>query len=165
MQKLDQQEAARVLEVLQAVKDPEIPVVSLVELGVVDEISIGDGGQVQVQLIPTFAGCPAIQFMQMEAEAVLHQAGYTDAVVSINRTKPWTSNRITARGRQLIKDFGLSPPPEYKGDLTQELLEQAECPRCGSRDTTLQNPFGPTLCRAIHHCHACHETFEQFKPL
>lgn len=154
-----------ILAVLQEVKDPEIPVVSLLELGVLAAIERRADGVLQVELIPTFAGCPAIQLMKLQVEEVLKQHGYTPNEVWINQRKPWSSNMVTDRGRQLLKEFGLSPPPRLTGELTETDLEHAECPHCSSTNTELINPFGPTLCRAMHHCHNCHETFEQFKPL
>lgn len=158
-------EAEAIRVVLQAVKDPEIPVVSLVELGVIDGMYRTPEGTTLVELIPTFAGCPAIEFMRLQCEAELAQAGIAPVTVQVVKTRPWTSDRITPRGRQLLKEFGLSPPPVVAGELTVEALAHAECPTCGSTHTELLNPFGPTLCRALHHCHQCHETFEQFKPL
>lgn len=156
---------AEVYAVLDAVKDPEIPVVSLVDLGVVEAVEVGPEGQVRVEIIPTFSGCPAIGYMRLNVQEELIARGYRDVEVTVNHRKGWSSDRVTARGRQLLKEFGLSPPPERAGALTVEALQEAECPKCGSRNTQLLSPFGPTLCRAVHHCHACHETFEQFKPL
>lgn len=156
---------AEIYAVLEAVKDPEIPVVSLVDLGVIESVELTDAGGVRVEIIPTFAGCPAIGFMRLNVQEELIARGYQSVEVNINLNKPWSSDRVTARGRQLLKQFGLSPPPERAGEVTIESLEHAECPKCGSHDTELRSPFGPTLCRAVHHCHACHETFEQFKPL
>lgn len=155
-----------VLDLLQAVKDPEIPVLSLVDLGVVDNIVWGEDGILRVGIVPTFAGCPAIQLMRLQVEAVLHEAGYTNAVAHIEHTRSWDSRRISARGREQLKAFGLAPPPDYQGDEPDlTALANTQCPRCDSTNTVLLSPFGPTLCRAIHHCNSCHETFEQFKPL
>lgn len=157
-------EHAAVLDVLQGVKDPEIPVVSLVELGVIDAIGKTAEGTLQVGIIPTFAGCPAIELMRQQVEVELKANGYPGAKAVVQKTTPWSSDRISERGRQLLKEFGLSPPPAVAGDGDPD-LEHAECPHCESRNTQLLNPFGPTLCRAMHHCHNCHQTFEQFKPL
>jgi ring-1,2-phenylacetyl-CoA epoxidase subunit PaaD len=158
-------EYATILEVLQRVKDPEIPTVSLVELGVIEDVLRLPDGTLHVALIPTFAGCPAIEFMRLQVAAELSAAGIAPAVVTIDKTRPWSSDRITERGRALLKAYGLAPPPVMAGELTLEALSHVECPKCDSTDTELLNPFGPTLCRAMHHCHNCHETFEQFKPL
>ncbi len=155
---------AEVYAVLDAVKDPEIPVVSLVDLGVVESVEVSAEGCVRVEIIPTFSGCPAIGYMRLNVQEELIARGYADVEVTINHRKGWSSDRVTERGRQLLKQFGLSPPPARAGDVDADLLH-AECPKCGSRNTELLSPFGPTLCRAVHHCHSCHETFEQFKPL
>ena len=154
----------QIFTLLEEVKDPEIPVISLVKLGVVNDVRI-DGNRVEVDLVPTFAGCPAIQVMKNDVVNRLKEAGVGEVEVAIKYKKPWTTNQITKKGRKALKDFGLSPPPEFDGELTLEVLEEAQCPKCGSNDTKLMNPFGPTACRAIHHCNNCHETFEQMKPL
>jgi ring-1,2-phenylacetyl-CoA epoxidase subunit PaaD len=155
----------RVYDLLQAVKDPEIPTVSLVDLGVITHVQLSAPKGVRVEMVPTFAGCPAIQLMKLETEAVLKQAGYDPVDVWVDHNRAWSSNHITPRGRQALLDFGLSPPPAYSGDLELDVLEHALCPKCGSTNTVLQNAFGPTLCRAVHHCNNCHETFQQFKPV
>lgn len=156
---------AKIMDLLQEVMDPEIPVVSLVELGVVHEVKQLADGTVHIEMVPTFAGCPAIGFMRLNVEEVLKREGYAKVQVEINYNRPWTSNLISEKGKKLLKAYGLSPPPAYDGELSLETLAQAECPHCGSKNTKLVSPFGPTLCRAIHKCHDCHETFEQFKPV
>lgn len=156
---------ADVYKLLEGVVDPEIPVVSLVDLGVVHAVEVDANGYVFVEMTPTFAGCPAINYMRADVEKALEDAGVKSFNVSVNSQRPWSSNHITPRGRQKLKEFGLAPPPAYDGDLTVELLEHTECPHCGSTNTQLVTPFGPTLCRAMHKCHNCGEAFEQFKPL
>lgn len=152
-------------ELLQKVKDPEIPTVSVVDLGVIQTVEyLADGG-LRVVMVPTFSACPAAKFMQWEVENVLRSAGYSPFTVELDYTRKWSSNDLTERGRAALLEFGLSPPPRFSGELGMEMLEKAVCPKCLSEDTYLMTPFGPTLCRAIHHCNACGETFEQFKPL
>ena len=153
-----------IYELLDAVKDPEIPVISVVDLGVIDEVSI-DGDKVTVGMTPTFAGCPAIDAMKADIEKVLGEAGIHNVEVNVLYNRPWTTNKITPKGRELLKDFGLSPPPAFEGMLSLDVLQNAICPKCGSNNTFLMSTFGPTACRAIHHCKNCLETFEQFKPL
>lgn len=154
-----------VLDKLQAVKDPEIPVISVVDLGVVSMIETDGSHQVVVGLTPTFAGCPAIDHMRRDIEQVLQEQGVQQVEVKVLYHEPWSSNKISPRGKQLLKDFGLSPPPSFDGMLTLEVLQNAVCPKCGSNNTFMMNAFGPTACRAVHHCNNCKETFEQFKPL
>ena len=155
----------KILEYLEDVKDPEIPVISVVDLGVVHDVRIKAEGGVMVAMTPTFAGCPAIDYMKADIIEVLGKKGIADVEVKIMFNEPWTTNKITPRGRQLLKDFGLSPPPAYDGMLTLDVLQNAICPKCSSNNTYMMSSFGPTACRAIHHCRNCKETFEQFKPL
>ncbi|HEY8935447.1 MAG TPA: 1,2-phenylacetyl-CoA epoxidase subunit PaaD [Cyclobacteriaceae bacterium] len=154
----------QIYEWLQEVKDPEIPVLSLVDLGVITEISIYHD-DVEIEMTPTFVGCPAIDFMKNEIIEVLQKHGLTKVNVRITFRTPWTSDRITERGRAALKQFGLAPPPLLNVVTELDILEYATCPKCNSSNTQLKNTFGPTLCRSIHYCEDCKETFEQFKPL
>lgn len=149
---------------LEQVKDPEIPVLSLVDLGVIGDVSTRPDG-VEITLMPTFVGCPAIDVMKEEIAEVLKRQGVQNVVVQVSYDKPWTSDRISDKGRRAIKRFGLAPPLPVDVFNDLEVLEQVPCPRCDSTDTELRNPFGPTLCRSIHYCNNCREAFEQFKPL
>ena len=158
---------AQILDWLRDVMDPESPVLSLVDLGVITGVSIApETGRVTVEMTPTFAGCPAMDYMRREVEATLRRHGIADFAVNLTFDIPWTSNRVSAVGRQKLKDFRLSPPPHLDGPIQDlSILEYAECPHCGSTNTTLRTPFGPTLCRALHYCNACKQGFEQFKPI
>lgn len=158
---------AEIYTALEDVKDPEIPVISVVDLGVIHEVMVGEDGHVTVGLTPTFAGCPAIDAMRTDILRVLGEQGIPPekSEVKVLYNQPWTTNKITPRGRIQLKDFGLSPPPAFDGMLTLEVLQNAICPNCSSNNTFMMSTFGPTACRAIHHCNNCKETFEQFKPL
>jgi ring-1,2-phenylacetyl-CoA epoxidase subunit PaaD len=147
---------------LEDVHDPEIPTVSVVDLGIVRRVT-AERGHVRVELLPTFVGCPAIDVMRSSVEERVRQ--FADEVsVEISYAEPWTSERITPEGRRRLRASGFAPPAEADDDgLTLPVLPVAECPYCGSRDTTLENAFGPTLCRAIYHCRNCRQPFEQFK--
>ena len=149
---------------LEEVKDPEIPVLSLVDLGVVTDVEI-DGDHVKVELTPTFAGCPAMEMMKSEVVEKLKSHGVVNPDVQISFRIPWSSEFISEKGKKALKEFGLAPPPSNKLFTDLEILENAICPRCNGTDTELRNPFGPTLCRSIHFCNDCREAFEQFKPL
>jgi ring-1,2-phenylacetyl-CoA epoxidase subunit PaaD len=123
-----------------------------------------------VELLPTFVGCPAIDVMQLQIGERLRALELADEVeVRLSFTPPWTSERITSEGREKLRASGFAPPaligPSFDGEELQLYLAQATCPYCGSRNTSLDNPFGPTLCRAIFHCDACHQPFEQFKSI
>ena len=153
-----------IYSVLEKVKDPEIPVLSLVDLGVITEITI-ETNQVKIEMTPTFVGCPALDYMRKEVEDELKKNGIQNFVVEVNYKKAWSSDFISKKGKDALKKFGLAPPPSAKVFADLEILESATCPRCNGTNTDLKNPFGPTLCRAIYYCHDCKEAFEQFKPV
>ena len=159
---------ARVWSELATMADPEIPAISLVDLGVIGSVTV-DEGRIEVELLPTFVGCPAIGVMQEQITERIGALGVADEVaVRVSFDPPWTSERITAEGRERLRLSGFAPPhigPANIGSSLEELtvLQVAECPYCGSSNTTLENPFGPTLCRAIYHCADCRQPFEQFK--
>jgi ring-1,2-phenylacetyl-CoA epoxidase subunit PaaD len=150
---------------LAEVPDPEIPVVSVVDLGIVRSVEL-DGERLRVELLPTFVGCPALEVIRDSVAARL--AGMAARVeVEMTFAEPWTSERITAEGRRRLRESGFAPPgPQPRGQpllATITTRPRATCPWCGSRDTALENPFGPTLCRAIFWCNRCRQPFEQFK--
>ncbi len=154
----------KVYEWLEEVKDPEIPVLSLVDLGVVTEVEI-DGDHIRVELTPTFAGCPAMDMMKHEVLEKLKINGVKNPQVEISFRVPWSSEFISEKGKQALKEFGLAPPPSNKLFTDLEILESAICPRCDGTHTQLKNSFGSTLCRSLYFCEDCREAFEQFKPL
>lgn len=154
----------KVLSWLEEVQDPEIPVLSLVDLGVITNVDIDDN-HVRVKMTPTFAGCPAIDYMKADVIRVLKQKGVESVECDVNFETQWNSNMISEKGREALKKFGLAPPPKHDLIVDLEILERIECPYCGSNDTELKNSFGPTLCRSIHYCNNCKQAFEQFKPV
>lgn len=149
---------------LESVKDPEIPVLSLVDLGVITAISM-EGEKVCIELTPTFVGCPALDMMKQDITTVLQNHGIQEVRITVSYREPWSSDKISERGKEALKKFGISPPPDGKVFTDLELLEHAACPRCSGTHTEIKNLFGPTLCRSIHYCLDCREAFEQFKPL
>ncbi len=153
-----------VWQALEEVKDPEIPVVSVVEMGMVRDVAL-EGETVVVTITPTFAGCPALQVIQTAIEECLREQGAGAVEVHQVLDPPWSSDWISAAGRQKLQAFGLAPPPQHGGLFELTLFETLVCPYCGSHNTTLKNAFGPTLCRAIAYCNDCRQPFEQFKPL
>ncbi len=154
-----------VLTLLDTVKDPEIPVVSLVDLGVITEVAV-TGDHVRVEMTPTFVGCPAMDYMKNEVLTVLKTHGIKSPEVNVTLKKSWSSDHISEKGRAALKAFGLAPPPALHGVIQDiDILEHAPCPRCNGKNTVMRSPFGPTLCRSLHYCHDCREAFEQFKPL
>lgn len=149
---------------LEDVKDPEIPVLSLVDLGVITEVNV-EGRDVKIVMTPTFVGCPALDLMKSEITEVLKSRGVGKVDIEVSYRKPWHSDLISDKGRQALKQFGLAPPPSGELFTDLDVLEHVPCPRCNGTDTELKNAFGPTLCRSIHYCNTCREAFEQFKPL
>ena len=154
----------QIWQALHDVKDPEIPVVSVVEMGIVRDVWV-EGGRVTVAMTPTFAGCPALHVIREEIARRVRALGASEVEVQTVLTPPWTSDWITDEARAKLKAFGLSPPARHGGDVALILFDHASCPRCGSDDTSLRNSFGSTLCRTIYTCNTCKETFEQFKAL
>jgi ring-1,2-phenylacetyl-CoA epoxidase subunit PaaD len=152
-----------VWDALRQVHDPEIPTVSVVDLGVIRSVSMTDD-VLRVELLPTFVGCPAIELIR---EAIRDRLAplASRVEVDVSFAEPWTSDRITEEGRRNLRESGFAPPAESSAGLAQlvPLAPAAACPFCGSRRTVLENAFGPTLCRAIYYCTDCRQPFEQFK--
>lgn len=157
----------RVWDALAGVLDPEIPAVSVVDMGMIREVSVS-GGTARVVVLPTFTGCPAIPMIERDVKtAVSSVEGVEDVEVSTSFDPPWTDSRITEDGRRKLKEFGLAPPTGEGPVLITQigLPAVARCPFCGSGDTRAENAFGPTPCRALYYCEACRNPFEQFKPV
>jgi ring-1,2-phenylacetyl-CoA epoxidase subunit PaaD len=154
----------RVYTLLEEVKDPEIPVLSLVDLGVITGVHVHES-TVEVEMTPTFVGCPALEIMKQEVADVLKKHGAEHVNVNVSFREPWSSDKISEKGRMALERFGLAPPPSGPIINDIDVLEYATCPRCHRRNTEVRNLFGPTLCRSIHYCLDCREAFEQFKPL
>ncbi|MFQ5408342.1 MAG: 1,2-phenylacetyl-CoA epoxidase subunit PaaD [Anaerolineales bacterium] len=151
-------------QALEDIKDPEIPVISVVELGIVRDVEV-NGERVTVTITPTFAGCPALHVLQNNIRAGLQQLGAAAVEVPITLSPPWSSDWITPEGKARLKAFGLSPPRQHNGQIELIFHEPVQCPYCDSFDTSMKNSFGSTACRAIHYCNNCSQPFEQFKPL
>lgn len=157
-----------ILHSLKEVKDPEIPTLSIVDLGIVTNISCSDSS-IKVSLTPTFAGCPALRVIEDDVKNQLVKT-YPNLEVAVETTfdVPWTTDRITEEGKKALLKHGLAPPSvslDKEGLIELDVLSDVACPNCGSRNTDLKSPFGPTLCRSIHYCKSCLETFEAFKPV
>jgi ring-1,2-phenylacetyl-CoA epoxidase subunit PaaD len=154
-----------ILEALQDVKDPEIPTISVVELGIVTDIKVNDSNNVSITLTPTFAGCPALKILEDLVRVRLLQLNIENVDVKTNFDVQWNTNMITEKGREMLKKHGLAPPPLHNGFVQIDVLKYVKCPYCGSSNTELKTPFGPTLCRSLHYCNSCMQAFEQFKPV
>ncbi|AWK85827.1 1,2-phenylacetyl-CoA epoxidase subunit PaaD [Azospirillum thermophilum] len=148
---------------LAQVMDPEIPVLSIIELGIVRAVRRDDGGRLEVVLTPTYSGCPATAMIVLEAELALARAGLTDARVTTTIAPPWTTDWISETGRAKLAEIGIVPPPKAGKRALTAPDETVACPRCGSPDTSVVSPFGSTACKALHRCNACLEPFDVFK--
>ena len=151
---------------LAEIPDPEIPVISLVELGVIKGVAVEDG-HVRIDFTPTFMGCPALETMQREMHAKVRALG-AEADVRVVLDDSWSTDRISPSGREKLRLAGFAPPaPRSAGKLELVQLQGGafRCPYCGSTDTRLDNLFGPTPCRSIRYCNACRQPFEQFKTI
>jgi ring-1,2-phenylacetyl-CoA epoxidase subunit PaaD len=142
------------------IPDPEIPVVSLVDLGVIRSVDVQDG-HVRVQFTPTFLGCPALETMKRALEETVRGLGGEPDVEVVNDDS-WGTDKITAAGREKLRAAGFAPPAPR---LIQLQSQVHKCPYCGSTDTTLENLFGPTPCRSLRYCNGCRQPFEQFKTI
>lgn len=151
---------------LKEVKDPEIPTISVVDLGIVTGIEVDIEGNVHVQLTPTFSGCPALKMMEdLVRSRVEKMPGVGRVEVETTFDVPWNTNMISEEGLEALKKHGLAPPPRHEGYIELDVLSDTPCPYCNSHNTTMQTPFGPTLCRSMHYCKNCHQAFEAFKPV
>jgi ring-1,2-phenylacetyl-CoA epoxidase subunit PaaD len=155
-----------VWDVLAEIPDPEIPVVSLVDLGVIRDVEVADG-HVRIEFTPTFLGCPALEAMKAAMEERIRALG-AEPQVDVVLDDSWSTDRITAGGREKLRAAGFAPPSPRGASPPQLVQLQSaafRCPYCGSTDTALENIFGPTPCRSLRYCRACRQPFEQFKTI
>jgi len=158
--------AEQVWDALAEVPDPEIPVISIVDLGVVRDVRVEDG-RVHVEFTPTFLGCPALEVMRSQMAEKITELG-AEPEVEVIQDDSWSTDRITPEGREKLRQAGFAPPaPREAGQTTLVQLQSNgfRCPYCGSRDTALENIFGPTPCRSLRYCRSCRQPFEQFKTI
>ncbi|MGH2376641.1 MAG: 1,2-phenylacetyl-CoA epoxidase subunit PaaD [bacterium] len=153
-----------VWDALGEIMDPEIPVVSVVEMGIVRDVDVRADG-VTVSMTPTFAGCPALDVMRDEIVRRVRHLGAATVEVKTVLSPPWTSDWITDGARAKLAAFGLAPPVRHGGNVAMTFPEAGRCPRCEGTNVTLKNAFGSTLCRMIFYCEDCRDAFEQFKPI
>jgi ring-1,2-phenylacetyl-CoA epoxidase subunit PaaD len=160
-----------VLELLEEVKDPEVPVLSVVELGIVRDVRV-DGSEVTVVVTPTYSGCPAMRVIEEEIVDALRARGIDNARVETAYAPAWTTDWLTEDAKRKLEAYGIAPPgPAPKGmDLgvlvaIEGRRERPRCPYCASSDTELRSEFGSTACKSICYCRACRQPFEQFKAI
>ena len=151
---------AQVWEALEEIPDPEIPIVSLVDLGVIRSVEV-QNGHVHIEFTPTFLGCPALEVMKRAMEEKVRELG-AEPEVSVINDDSWGTDKITAAGREKLRAAGFAPPAPR---LVQVQSQVHKCPYCGSTETKLENIFGPTPCRSLRYCESCRQPFEQFKTI
>ncbi len=165
---------------LDGVPDPEVPVISVVELGIVRAVEVSPDGAVRVTITPTYSGCPAMREIERDVRAALEQRGWRDVEIATVYAPAWTTDWMSDAAREKLRAYGIAPPQAGGGAMLVTLrraprphepptdplgASNVACPRCGSRDTRLQSAFGSTACKALHQCAACGEPFEEFKPI
>ena len=156
-------EARRAWAAAAAVLDPEVPAVTVAELGILRAVDIDDQGRAVAQVTPTYSGCPAVLAIELAIEAALRQAGF-DPVIERVLAPAWTTDWITETGREKLRAYGIAPPvvgSSSKRALFGEIT--VACPRCASTQTSKLSEFGSTACKAQYRCNACHEPFDYFK--
>ncbi|MER7724922.1 1,2-phenylacetyl-CoA epoxidase subunit PaaD [Streptomyces sp. NPDC096323] len=149
------------------VPDPELPVLTLEELGVLRGVEVLAPGRVTVRLTPTYTGCPAIEAMSTDIERVLYDHGMTEVSVVTVLSPAWSTDDISAEGRRKLAEFGIAPPRPHDAAAAGPvpLTLSVRCPHCGSTDTELLSRFSSTACKALRRCVACREPFDHFKEL
>ena len=156
----------RIITILESVKDPEIPVISVRELGVLRDVGLAADGKVAVTITPTYTGCPAMDVMAADIKKELLEAGVPEVEVKLTLSPAWTTDWISDEGKRKLKEYGIAPPEKaadiraLKGDAPV-----VPCPQCGSKNTSMLSAFGSTACKALWKCNDCLEPFDQFKCL
>lgn len=156
--------AAEVREVVAAVPDPELPVITIADLGVLRDVTVGEDGHIVVEITPTYSGCPAMDAIRADVLDRLRGRGWTDAEVRLVLAPAWTTDWITSAGREALREYGIAPPGPRGGGVVALALS-VRCPRCGSPDTREVSRFGSTACKSLWTCQACLEPFDHVKAL
>ncbi|MBX2932410.1 MAG: phenylacetate-CoA oxygenase subunit PaaJ [Chitinophagaceae bacterium] len=153
-------------KVIETVPDPEIPVITLKDLGVIRDIKVSDDNAIEVIITPTYIGCPAMDVMSMSIEQALTEQGYKNVKITKVLSPAWTTDWMSEEGKKKLKEYGIAPPNQKQIVCTPDLFQQEEvvqCPRCDSYHTKMISRFGSTPCKALYQCNTCHEPFEYFK--
>lgn len=152
-------------EVAGAVLDPELPVVTIDDLGILRDVTEDDQGRVHVQITPTYSGCPAMETIRTDLVEALTSAGYQQVSVEFVLAPAWTTDWISDEGRRKLEEYGVAPPAPRAADGPVALTLSVRCPHCGSVDTRESSRFGSTACKSLWVCQSCREPFDHFKTL
>lgn len=159
----DHAQAEQIMAILSLVPDPEIPVISVVELGIVRGVVADDTGNTVVHITPTYTGCPATQLIERSVREALDEAGLATVGIKTVLSPPWSTDMISDEGREKLRAYGIAPPPKGTAANSLQGSDNVECPRCGSHDTREVSRFGSTPCKALWQCNSCAEPFDRFK--
>lgn len=155
-----------IIDLLREVKDPEVPVLTIADLGILRGVDINDNF-ITIIITPTFTGCPAMRTIEEEISNVMRREGFTKYKVRTVLSPPWSSDWITEEGRKQLKEYGIAPPSQSTATHLESLLTGVQkpvtCPFCNSTETSLTSAFGSTPCKALHYCNGCRQPFEEFK--
>lgn len=157
--------AKTIWSLLEAVNDPEVPVLSVVDLGIIRDVRMVEG-KPEIVLTPTYSGCPAMDVIRANIRIALLQHGYPEVTLTTVLSPAWTTDWMSEKGKDKLKAYGIAPPLPSQQVCRQELFgrnEAVSCPRCNSYHTTLISEFGSTACKALYRCEDCHEPFDHFK--
>ncbi len=161
-----QQQVNSVYAYLEEVKDPEVPVLSILDLGIVRDVRISAQGEATVVITPTYSGCPAMDVIGMNIRMALAGRGFSGIHIEMQLRPAWTTDWMSETGKQKLKEYGIAPPTRMAAAGSLDLFEEEGltlCPRCDSKDTKLVSNYGATSCKAMYQCNSCHEPFEHFK--
>ncbi len=157
---------AKIWQWLEEVKDPEVPVLSILDLGIVRGVCVNDHNEAVITITPTYSGCPAMDVIGMNIRMALAGRGFSGVHIELQLSPAWTTDWMTASGKQKLKEYGIAPPARMASAGSLGLFEDDDatpCPRCDSGDTKLVSNYGATACKAMYQCNSCHEPFEHFK--
>lgn len=158
-------EKEKIYNILSSVTDPEIPVITIEDLGIVRDVHVHESGLIEVFITPTYSGCPAMEMITVNIKAALQEAGYNEIKVTTVLSPPWTTDWISDEGIKKLKDYGIAPPVEKTSDKSFITGQHkvVPCPFCESLDTELLSQFGSTPCKSLYRCNSCLEPFDYFK--
>lgn len=145
------------------VTDPELPVLTVADLGILSDVEIDDAGAVRVTILPTYSGCPAMGVIALDIETALAKAGFDQVSVKLSHLPAWSTDRMSSEARDKLRAYGIAPPAKGAGKRALFGMPDVACPRCGSRETERISEFGSTACKALWRCVACREPFDHFK--
>ena len=151
-----------IYDLLAQISDPEVPVLSILDLGIVRDVALTDGGGVRVAITPTYSGCPAMDVIGMQIRMALAGRGFGKVQVEMQLSPAWTTDWMTDAGRRKLREYGIAPP-QYSKPAALFEADEVPCPRCNSTSTELVSQFGATSCKSMYRCLDCHEPFEHFK--